>query len=378
MDLTSKTVFHAYVYGLRFTKDGHPFTGLIRYVGKSLTPQHRFVEHMNEKYAHGRVARSVRKNGSAAFSLEILETISAPTRFEADASAYATERQYIAKLNTAHGEHGLNLTEGGEGFNLVGEALEKHRIQSSKIMREVQGRPEVRAKCALLRTQRLADPKNKAAILDKITRARNSPQWKIAMKKRHSDPVQQQKLSEAFKKLNSDPVFKQARAERNRKRNQDPEYRAKVSAGLVRRYMLHPEFREQKAAVARTQHQDPEFEKKYREGLRRKHSDPVYAAQHSSFSKIRHKNPALTLSAKIGIALHWAEKHRTIGNTEKMFYQIQTLSVLLEQALEYPEDSNLTKVRVDGLDYLSKHGHQDFVLQNNNQGEQHGSTTTTT
>jgi hypothetical protein len=329
-----KEEFNAYVYGVRFHKQGHAANGMIRYVGKSINPSRRFARHMKGK-DKGILARAVLKHGDACFELIILAEFVAGSSEEAEKRALAKEVELIAVHRTVGTKHGLNLTLGGEGVRLVGEAMERHRALASVRMREIQSRPEVRKQYSELAKRRLQDPEYQKRWKKHIDNRRTDPRlieiYRASGKRLWANPVTREKILRAFERSRQDPRFIEANRRRLAERNKDPAIRAKMAA-TQSRLKSDPRVRAKIASIARNLHADPSFAAKYSEGLRRKHSDPEYAKKHAGHTKGRHQaNPRFGLSAKIGIALHWAQTHETNGNARGAEKQRLTLASLLDQ-----------------------------------------------
>jgi len=82
-----------------------------RYIGKTEKRiEDRFAEHVAEARRGGRrrLCHAIRKHGSDAFTVTLLETC-----YDEDAST--KERSWIATLKTRDYQHGYNMTDGGEG-----------------------------------------------------------------------------------------------------------------------------------------------------------------------------------------------------------------------------------------------------------------------
>lgn len=82
-----------------------------RYIGKTEKRiEDRFAEHIAEARRGGRrrLCQAIRKHGSDAFVVTLLETC-----YDEDAST--KERSWIATLKTRDYQHGYNMTAGGEG-----------------------------------------------------------------------------------------------------------------------------------------------------------------------------------------------------------------------------------------------------------------------
>lgn len=322
----------AFVYGLRFSLSGHPHDGLIRYVGKTINPDRRMRQHMAGKDAGGRLARSVRKHGSGAFSMEVLATYRCATIEDAEACAFQGETEFIAIYDTADGDHGLNQTLGGDGARLVGEARERQRLAAQAKLREILSRPEVQQKHAERTRLRFADEAFRKS-------------WQAYCNERSADPNYREKLKEAVRRRKSERIswalFRRvcslARSEADRQRsreqliriNTDPDVRRKQIEGL-RQYYRDEVHRKRKAETSRKLHKDPAFSRKYRAGIERRYSDPAKRAEHAATTSARHRaDPCFTLSAKLGIALRWAEKHRRSGNAAGLEKQLVQLRFLL-------------------------------------------------
>lgn len=338
----------AYVYGLRFHKPGHPHDGLIRYVGKALNPARRFARHKSPSEGHGAVARAMRKHGTAAFTQEILQCLAASTLAEADALALEAERRWIARLNTAHGRYGLNLTEGGEGARLFGPALERQRAGAREHMRELHKRPDVLAQYSKIARERFDVPgyleRWRAMVARRNADSAYVSRHRAAMQLLHSDPAHRAKISATLRATRQQPEFIEKWLPAVRAANADPVNIEKRAA--TQRRNATPEVRARKSAVATELHQDPEFSAKYRQGLSRKHADPVYAAQHAEQTRQRHADPVFGLQARAGIALHWAQKHQADGAHAAARAQIDKLVLLMGQL---PDSS---RVKISARQYL--------------------------
>lgn len=269
MRVGSEAPFEASVYGLRFECDQHPHSGKIRYVGKSVNPVRRFQVHMNPKINRGAVHHAVVKYGAGAFSLEILATFSGDDRLAVDRLALDEEVRLIAELGTDSRPLGLNLTRGGEGSAVVGEALERKR----RILEEVRATPQ----CI------------------------------------------------------------EANVRRIRQYNRDPGMRQKQSDGL--RAYNTPDVRQAKSAAAARLHRDPSFEARYRAGLDARYSDPKLRAAHAEKTRERHRAHGLRHAVKMGIALHWAEKHTAAGKSAPAARQVNNLRALLAEC--GPDESRI-------------------------------------
>jgi hypothetical protein len=328
----SPETHNSYVYGIRFTKEGHEHSGRIRYVGKSVCPERRFENHMKPHSACRRIARSVAKHGAAAFSLEILETVSAETLEEADRLALAAEIRHIEFQNTALGPHGLNMTLGGEGARLTAAGKKK--------LSEVQKR-------------RFADPTVLKEHREMVRRRNLDPVYlakaRAASAEVQARPEHKAKISANLKQLHQNPEFVARKIEGVRKSNKRPEVRAKQNEG--QRRFNTPQVRLKKAELARNQHQDPVFAEKYSAGLRKKHSDPAYARRHAGQTKDRHKDPAFGRSARMGIHLHWAKQHDASGNAAAADRQRQSMIFLLAQAGRSPVEQRIVAL---AKEYLSQ------------------------
>lgn len=342
----------SYVYGIRFSCPGHSHDGLIRYVGKAFHPTRRFRRHMNPREAHGRLGRSVAKHGQTAFSVEILEIVEAETREEADRLATAAEIKHIALQNTLLGLHGLNLTIGGDGVRLAGEALELQRGRARDNLRRILKRPEVRQKLTDGTRERYKDPeylaRHRAWVKNRKKAHGYEERHASAMERLHGDPAHKRKISENLRRLRQDPDFNRKLGEQIAISNRDPQLRAKRAIS-IKAYNTE-EVRGRKSALAAALHQDPTFAAKYAEGLKRKHADPEYAAKHAQQTRDRHRSGSLTIDAKIGIHLHWAQKHEAAGKSAAAHRQIESLRTLLAEA------AHESRIKLLAQRYLDRRG----------------------
>ncbi|MFM0432350.1 GIY-YIG nuclease family protein [Paraburkholderia aspalathi] len=344
----------AFVYGIRFTKDGHPHTGLIRYVGKSTNPARRFGRHLREN-SQSRIHRAVIKHGAGCFSLELLEQCNGETRLAADAAALAREIHWIDALRTARDRHGLNSTKGGEGTVLTDEVRELHAPRRRKMLNEIKSRPEILEKMRSLAKSRAQEPTygaHRAAILKRVW---ESPQYRAnhseAARKWHSDPENQKKHAERVRRQSQRPEIREMLVANLRAVNSNPAVRAKIRATQKRMFAENPALVEAKAETARALHQDPTYRAKRDAGIKAKLEDPVYMAERIALTKGRHsESPAFVRSAKIGIHLHWHKSHAANGKLEAAAKQLSSLRSHLAEALKAGEAS---KIIVQATAYLS-------------------------
>lgn len=180
--------FKAFVYGIEFRKEGHAHSGMIRYVGKALDPERRFRRHMNPKDNYGYVQRSVSKHGPECFSLTYLAEARGDSKIEAEKLALQHEVRLIAYHNTALGKHGLNLTRGGEGTSLVGEAAERKRTASGKMLNEIKKRPEVQEKLRQIAVEKAERSRQTGVPLPMHTPAAHHSRAATMRRKYREDP----------------------------------------------------------------------------------------------------------------------------------------------------------------------------------------------
>lgn len=314
--------FTSYVYGVRFFKPGHPESGKIRYIGKTVNPERRFRRHRAAE-GNGKLQRSVRRHGEECFTFEILLIVETDSQHLSEKLSYDEEIRLIRLMGTAEAR-GLNMTLGGDGFLLTDETRSRHAEISRTVLAEVKSRPDVRAKYSQIATERHAkNPDNLHSEKSIEKRA------KTLRDKYRSDPAFYEKRKAILDAARSSPKFIPATRERLIKMNKDPEVRARMAASL--KVFNTDDVRREKAERAKAQHQDHYFRQKYDEGLRRKHSDPEYAAKHAAHTKSRHANPAFGRIAKMGIHLHWAKKHLDDGKVDAAHKQINSLRLLLSQ-----------------------------------------------
>lgn len=321
----------AYVYGLRFTQEGHPASGLLRYVGKSVNPRHRFRRHMNPRDNYGAVQRAVLKHGAECFGLEILAECRGQTIAGAERLSLDVEVAMIARHGTSSQPYGLNLTVGGEGTSLVGEARQRASAKSREVLAAVKQRPEVRAKYKELARKRSQRPGGLTALHSKESQRRRAE----TLRRRHAeDPEFHQKMVEHMRSVSQLDVTREAK----KNRIQPPETASRKAKRESHYWKFRTnEARSRASSVAAAQHQDPAFSEKYRAGLARRYADPVLRAEHAEKSRERHrKDPAFGRAAKIGIALHWADRHLRDGKLDAASKQFQTLAFVLREAWADP------------------------------------------
>ena len=346
--VVGKGDYCCYVYGLRFRKPNHPYDGMIRYVGKALDPWSRFSKHMSPTHSSGRVKRSVEKNGRECFSLEIMVKAYAHTKTDAEKTALKWEVEIISHLNTAKGKHGLNITIGGEGLSLVGEARARKRRINQRVMREIKQRPEVIEKYRELGRERFRDPEYKARMMAIINSPENIAKSKAALELRYQDEEFRTAQANRLRQITSDPEFQRRNGERTAKRNRDPAF---IERNRVKQKIAHntDEMRQRKSDIAKALHADPEFSARYQEGLKRRYADPANVASHAEHTRKRLENPAFSRSAKMGIHLHWAKKHFDNGKIEAAVDQVNKLRLLLAECTGDPQELRVMRLAEEFL-----------------------------
>lgn len=186
----------------------------IRYIGFTIDPDRRLVEHLKEKNASYK-SRWVQKLLRNGYQPQLVVLAGAKTREE----ILELEISYIAQYRQ-EGHRLTNGTKGGTGGRISQEAMERRkatlqtpivRARWRKMAREISSRPEVRRARSENARRQHADP----------TSSINSPEVR-------------RKMREAANRNWADPVYRGKCSRATTRRWQNPEFREKMLAVLER------------------------------------------------------------------------------------------------------------------------------------------------
>lgn len=240
-----------FIYGLHC-----PIAGKIRYVGKSINPEKRLKRHLvDANVYHHYAARWLRKLASQGLrpKLVILHVVADGENWQ------EAERRVIAQAR-ADGWPLTNTSAGGEGVLVLDPEIERRRIANTRAtwqredvrlaqaerLREIHGRPEIKA----------------------ANKKRMKELWK--------DPEYAQKISETVRAAYASDEARRAQSERSKRAHQNPETEAKRSSSLKAAWDREG-AREKHVAALKRGHQRPEVKARKAEMTRLRHqNDPVY------------------------------------------------------------------------------------------------------
>jgi len=267
----------ASVYALTDPRDG-----VIRYVGYSKNPVHRYRGHIKE----AKNFTGEHRTHKICWIQLLLRKGLEPQLviLQVDVSDPATaEMQWIYKLRR-RGCNLTNSTDGGDGIrNLCKRSCKrlsyttKRNWSNSKFrkkviegMRKADCDPEHRAKISERALHIGADPKERARRSERA-------------KKRWSDPKFKARVSRTLKKVKQDPAFRAKMSENAKRRWANPEFKARVAA-TIRKTMLEkaindPTYKQQCAQHSKWMKKkmaDPKVRAHLSQCTKKQMTDPVH------------------------------------------------------------------------------------------------------
>jgi hypothetical protein len=247
-----------YVYILRDPRPGKNLQPI--YVGKGKNARAR--DHWRRADDHKNTF--LRQILTKIKKLGLEPTIEIVRHFEIEAEAFQLEIELIAKYGRRDLDIGTlcNLTDGGEGAtNSLAWNNPEFRKAHTERMRKQNADP---ANAERMR-KRHADPEFAQAHAERARQLNVNPEFAKAR-------------DERLQKLNVNPEFAQARDERLRRKNSDPEFVA-ANAERMRKRQADPEFAKRNKERMRKLNADPEFRKTHNERLRKRNADPAFKAK---------------------------------------------------------------------------------------------------
>jgi hypothetical protein len=240
-----------YIYGLFC-----PLTGELRYIGKSIDPEHRIRRHLDaarnpKNYNQRWIATLLRKG--------IKPTIRVLREVGADEIWQDVERAMIAEAK-AGGARLTNTAIGGEGVLIDDpriEARRKRRIAAAWSNPALRAQQSARVKAAA----------NHAS--DKRA-ARSRAMW--------ADPEYAAKVSEALKVAYATPEARAAQSQRSSAAHKCPDVQRRRAAGISAAWNLEG-ARDAHAAAIKESLSRPEVKERKSETVKRRHADPEQKAR---------------------------------------------------------------------------------------------------
>jgi hypothetical protein len=195
----------AYVYALAEPGALTPCASVVRYIGKSIDPKHRFRGHVN----YSRYTRTTRLACWVYSVSPLVPTLFILSKHENEEAAYAAEMEWIAHYK-ARGASLCNNTDGGEGAR--GLVFSEAAIAKlSAAARKYAADPEWHKKISE------GTKRGKAAMSVEAT-----AMWKENLKKSLADPEIRRRMGASRgKKRSPESVAKTATAHRGMKRSQE-------------------------------------------------------------------------------------------------------------------------------------------------------------
>jgi len=216
--------------------------------------------------------RAIRKYGESAFTIGLLEEVPG-TLLDLNLA----EIRHIAVADCM-APLGYNLTSGGQGGPLTGEAKEKHLVAVRRLAR---------------------DPKWVRAHGDAMRRLPKNPEWVMATTEANRKNADEPKWIEAndrgARKRAEDPAWRTAVAEGNRKKAADPEWVAKVTAGNRDR-VTDPRWLGSTRAGSRKMAASPSWQKDHAETNRRNAETDAWRTAHAEGCATRSESWRINVS----------------------------------------------------------------------------------
>jgi hypothetical protein len=217
-----------------------PFTGTIRYVGKTkVSLRRRLRRHITK-------AKSFQTNNHCATWIRSLlnrgsePNIVSVEQLDENADWGARESEMIRWVKSA-GFDLTNATAGGDGFHEISQACMEKRVASR---RKTLSNPSAKEKFREAMRKCHANPEARQAHSAGAKKAWSDPNKKQAILEGMNDPAARQRRSEATRRRMHDPIEAVRHKEKMATLFQNPENREQLRQASLRRWAL---YRERKA-----------------------------------------------------------------------------------------------------------------------------------